>query len=200
MAVHASKSVSSLLFNTETFKHKILPANYYVSSSVSACMMDGAFNVLLTLWSDGDSSFLDSSGPSVFRSVCPSRPSLQTKTKRERAAAFAWRNPNSNLIVCHVCNWIKGTEKEGMIIEVVVARNRVGFNERLFTKMWLTGRGAALKKKTHVKSSEDVSDTDPHCYVWQPVVNPSIVISAMTEMLWQSVCVRFRTDLCVCFS
>lgn len=34
-----------------------------------------------------------------------------------------------------------------MIIEVVVARNHVGFNEMIFTKMYLTDRGTALKER-----------------------------------------------------
>lgn len=39
-----------------------------------------------------------------------------------------------------------------MIIEVVVARNHVGFNERIFTKMLLTDRGTTQKERKMFQS------------------------------------------------
>lgn len=46
-----------------------------------------------------------------------------------------------------------------MIIEVAVARNHVGFNERLFTEMWLTDGFSTWKKKKLTKMFLMVTET-----------------------------------------
>lgn len=159
--------------------------------------MDGAFNVLQTLWSDGDSSFLDSSGPSVFRSVSPNwRHCFGKREKRESAAASAWRHLNSNLIVCRVCNWIKSTEEEGWLLKLLLRE-----------VVWDLMRGCLLRcdRQTGYSTGEGKKGTlravrcsRHRCsplHMTVAVVNPSSVIPAMTETLWQSLYAVVGADL-----
>lgn len=135
-------------------------------------MTDSAFNVAHALWSDGESSSLDSSGPSVFRSVSPSRRHRATKA-RAAAAAFAWRHPNSNLTACHVCDWIKDIEEERWLLKLLWEIMRDLMRGSSLRCNWQTG--------TLHGEKEDVPHSGVPRYIWQPLVKPSILIPAVTK-------------------
>lgn len=171
----------------ETAKHKILPANYCVSriSDVwwtAPLMWRRHFEVMEIA---AHSTALDPlfSAPSLPAGVT-------AEWKRKSAAALAWRHPNSNLTACHVCDWIKGTEEEGWLLKLLLREI-----------MWDLMRGSSLRCSWQTGAlhgkEEDVPDTGVHCYIWQAVVNPSILIPAVTKTRWEWLLyARVRTDLC----
>lgn len=61
------------------------PPCYLLCKQNQWCMMDGAFNVAQTLWSDRYSSLLDSSGPSGFRAVSPCQHHRSIKARERRS-------------------------------------------------------------------------------------------------------------------